>query len=85
MKVKSHGYKPQLGQKFLEENEGLVIGQGGKAPVVEELDDEPDEDDLRQYLMEEGIPMTAQNLHDAQFALRKRNKPQKRSRDRKTP
>ncbi|WP_312260634.1 hypothetical protein [Limnohabitans sp.] len=77
MKIKSHGYKPQFGHKFLEENEGLVIGQGGKAPVIEELDEEPDEDDLRQYLIEEGIPITAQNLHDAQFALRKRNKPQR--------
>lgn len=76
MKGKSLGYDPNLGRKFLEENDSLIIGTG-QDTTDDEDDNEIDEQDLRDYLMDEGLPIDAQSLHDAGMILRKRQPKQR--------
>lgn len=58
MKVKNLGYDPDLGKKFLSENDGKIIGRGRSIDVDDEDEDEDDEDDpLAQF-------MTEQEMHD---------------------
>lgn len=76
MKVKSLGYDPELGRKFLAENDGLILGTG-QDTTDDEDDDEIDEQDLHDYLMDEGLRIDAQNLHDAEMILRERRRKQR--------
>lgn len=69
MKGKILGYDPELGRKFMAENDGLIIGTGQGAMDYED-DNEIDEQDLFDYLMDEGMPIDAQNLHYAEQILR---------------
>lgn len=76
MKGKSFGYDPNLGRKFLAENDGLIIGTG-QDNTDDADDNEIDEQDLRDYLMDEGLPIDAQSLHDAEMILRDRKAKQR--------
>jgi hypothetical protein len=76
MKVKFLGHDPELGRKFLAENDGLILGTGQDTSDDED-DDEVDEQDLYDYLMDEGLPIDAQNLHDAERILRERRAKQR--------
>lgn len=76
MKVKSLGYDPELGRKFLAENDGLILGTG-QDTTDDEDDDEIDEQELHDYLMDEGLRIDAQNLHDAEMILRERRRKQR--------
>lgn len=53
MKRKSHEHEAELSQHVADDD----------------AEDRIDEDELREYLMEEGLPIDAQNLHDAAQAL----------------
>ena len=78
MKVTRLGFDPNLGRKFLNEKNGSIIGLGQEIQDSDddEEEDDGDEDEARQYLMEEGLPITAQSLHDAaQMLQRSKSKP----------
>ena len=77
MKGKSLGYDPNLGRKFLAENDGLILGAGQDSTDGED-DNEIDEQDLRDYLMDEGLSIDAQSLHDAGMILRDRKAKQRK-------
>jgi len=77
MKVTRLGFDPDLGRKFLYEKNGSIIGLGQEnQDAGDEEEDDGDEDEARQYLTEEGLPITAQSLHDAaQMLQRSKSKP----------
>ena len=77
MKVTKPGFNPDLGRKVQNETNGSIIELGQKnQDAGDEEEDDGDEDEARQYLMEEGLPITAQSLHDAaQMLQRSKSKP----------
>lgn len=73
MKVRSLGHDPNLGRKFLEENDGSILGTSQDPEEDEvEADDEIDQQEIIDYLLDEGLPIDAQNLHDAEQILREK-------------
>lgn len=70
MKVTSLGYDPDLGRKFAQESNGLVIGRGKSSPTVsdEELEDQEmafQTQVEQDWIEEHGRAPDAQQLHDA--------------------
>jgi hypothetical protein len=70
MKVTSMGYDPDLGRKFSEESNGLVIGRRKSSPTVsdEELEDQEmafQAQVEQDWIEEHGRAPDAQQLHDA--------------------
>ena len=70
MKAKNFGHDPQQKAQI---DHVKNVEDPDQADDGEEITD----DDLREYLMDEGITITAQSLHDAQHELRERRQRKK--------
>jgi hypothetical protein len=78
MKVTRLGFDPDLARKVANENNGVIaiLGQENQESDATDEVEEDSEEEARQYLMEEGLPITAQSLHDAaQMLHRSKNEP----------
>ncbi len=73
MKAKNFGHDTQHNAKIDQINSVEDPDHAVDADDDEEITD----DDLREYLMDEGITITAQSLHDAQHELREQRRGKK--------